>query len=84
MKQNTKDWIRHSAAILLIASSVAMAFICLFITLDIGGGPLTYIGESLSAALALFGIGVFADGKLKDIRQDLMTRYENDKKRDEE
>jgi hypothetical protein len=84
MKQNTKDWIRHSAALALIVSSITMAFLCLALTLEIGGGPLTYIGESLSAALALFGIGVFADGKVNDIRRDLLTRYENDRKKEEE
>ena len=51
MKQNTKDWIQHISAMLLIASAVAMAFVSFALTLDIGAGPLTYIGEALSAAL---------------------------------
>ncbi len=59
MKQNTKDWIRHGSAMALIAASIAMAFISFFLTLDIGAGPLTYIGESLSAALGLFGISAY-------------------------
>ena len=59
MKQNTKDWIRHISAMSLIVASIAMGFLAFVMTQDIGAGPLTYIGESLSAALALLGLSMY-------------------------
>ena len=53
MKENTKDWIHYTSAVALIISSIVMAFVSFFMTEDIGPGPLTYIGEALSAALGL-------------------------------
>jgi hypothetical protein len=68
MKQNTKDWIQHLAAIALVLASIVMGFLAFILTKDIGSGPLTYIAESLSAALALFGIGVFVNNKVGEVR----------------
>ena len=71
MKQNTKDWIQHISAVVLIVSAVAMAFVSFALTLDIGAGPLTYIGEALSAALALFGISVFVVNRMGQMRSEM-------------
>lgn len=71
MKQNTKDWIQYISAVLLIASAVALAFISFFLTLDIGAGPLTYIGEALSAALGLFGISVYVVNRFGQLRSEI-------------
>lgn len=71
MKQNTKDWIQYTSAIVLIASAVALAFISFFLTLDIGAGPLTYIGEALSAALGLFGISVYVVNRFGQLRSEI-------------
>ena len=37
----------------------------------IGGGPLTYIGEALSAALGIFGIGVYFAGKVTEFKKEI-------------
>ncbi len=75
MRQNTKDWIQHISAATLIASAIAMAFVSFFLTLDIGAGPLTYIGEALSAALGLFGISTYFMNRFdkfqRDVREEL-------------
>lgn len=84
MKQNTKDWIQYSSAMLLIASAIAMGFLSFFLTLDIGAGPLTYIGEALSAALALFGISVYAVKRVNDIRTELRQQLEQMKKEEQQ
>lgn len=76
MKQNTKDWIQYTSAVVLIASAIAMAFIAFFMTLEIGAGPLTYIGEALSAALGLFGISVYMVNRFGQLRQELRTEIE--------
>lgn len=80
MKQNTKDWIQYSSAMLLIASAIAMGFLSFLLTLDIGAGPLTYIGEALSAALALFGISVYAVKRVNDIRTEIQQQLEQIRK----
>ena len=76
MKQNTKDWIQYTSAMLLIASAVAMAFISFFMTLEIGAGPLTYIGEALSAALGLFGISVYVVNRFGQLRNEIHSEME--------
>lgn len=76
MKQNTKDWIQYTSAIALIASAIAMGFLSFILTLDIGAGPLTYIGEALSAALALFGISVYMVNRFGQLRNELRTELD--------
>lgn len=75
MKENTKDWIHYTAASALIISSIVMAFVSFFMTEDIGPGPLTYIGEALSAALGLFGIGIYAVNKINSISRRMDRRF---------
>ena len=75
MKENTKDWIHYTAASALIISAIVMAFVSFFLTMDIGAGPLTYIGESLSAALGLFGIGIYAVNKVNSISRRMDRRF---------
>lgn len=76
MKQNTKDWIQYSSGVLLIVSAVVMAFASFLLTMEIGAGPLTYIGEALTSALGLFGIGVFAANKVKEIRREIQSEFD--------
>lgn len=73
MKQNTKDWIHYGSAIVLIASAIVMAFFAFFLTLDVGPGPLAYIAEALSAALAIYGIGVYAIKKIGEIKDEVLS-----------
>jgi hypothetical protein len=77
MKQNTKDWIQYGSAVMLIISGIVIAFISLIITMTIGAGVLAYIGEALSSALAIFGIGVYVTNKLAQFEND--ARNEIDK-----
>ena len=76
MKENTKDWIHYTAASAQIISAIVMAFVSFFMTMDIGAGPLTYIGESLSAALGLFGIGIYAVNKVNSISRRMDRRFD--------
>ena len=76
MKEITKDWLHYTAASALIISAIVMAFVSFFMTMDIGAGPLTYIGESLSAALGLFGIGIYAVNKVNSISRRMDRRFD--------
>lgn len=75
MKQNTKDWIQYSSAGLLIVAAISMGFVSLALTMEIGSGPLAYIFQTLSAALAIFGISTWAVNKVgevsREVRQEL-------------
>lgn len=59
MKQNTKDWMQYGSAVFLIISAVTLAFISFIVTLTIGPGVLGWGALSLSAALAIFGVGMY-------------------------
>ena len=71
MKQNTKDWIQYSSAGLLIVAAVSMGFVSLALTMEIGSGPLAYIAETLSAALAIFGISTWAVNKVGEMKREI-------------
>ena len=84
MKQNTKDWIHYSAAMVLLLSGIVMAFVAFLLTEEIGVGPLTYIGEAFSTSLILFGLGYYVVSKVgemkREIRQELMDMKEEQAK----
>ncbi|MBQ7514496.1 MAG: hypothetical protein IJS95_08965 [Prevotella sp.] len=71
MKQNTKDWIQYSSAGLLIVAAISMGFVSLALTMEIGSGPLAYIFQTLSAALAIFGISTWAVNKVGEISREM-------------
>lgn len=76
MKQNTKDWLHYISAVALIASAITLAFVSFYVTQDIGAGPLTYIGEALSAALGLFGFGVYVVNRFGQFRSEIRSEME--------
>lgn len=76
MKENTKDWFHYTGASALLVSAIVMGFASFFITMDIGPGPLAYIAESLSAALGLFGIGIYAAKKADSISRRMDRRFD--------
>ena len=69
MKQNTKDWIQYGSAIALIASAIGVGTVCVVVSMDIPAGPLAYIAEALSAALAIFGVAAYALGRIRDFEK---------------
>ena len=71
MKQNTKDWIQYTSAVALIVSAIALAFLSFLLTQDIGAGPLTYIGEALSAAMGIFGFSIDVVNKFGEIKSEI-------------
>lgn len=71
MTQHTKDIIQYSMATLLIVSAVTMGFLSLALTMEIGAGPLAYIAEALSAALAIFGIGAYVVNKVGEMKREI-------------
>lgn len=76
MKQNTKDWLHYVSAVALIVSAIAMGFMSFLMTLDVGTGPLAYIAETLSAALAIFGIGAYVVNKVGEMKREIRDELE--------
>lgn len=76
MKQNTKDWIQYSSAIGLIVSAIGLAVGSFVVIMDIGAGTLTYIGEAIGGALAIFGVAAYAKSRLDDTTTEMRARME--------
>lgn len=83
MKQNTKDWIHYSAAMTLMASGIAMAFISFLLTSEIGAGPLAYIGEAFSTSLILFGLGYYVVSKVGELKREIRNEFDEMKLKEE-
>lgn len=64
MKQNTKDWIQYSTAILMVVSAVVIAFLAFIITTNIASGVLIYIAQALCYAGGIFGVSIYFRTKL--------------------
>ncbi len=64
MKQNTKDWIQYSTAILMVVSAVVIAFLAFIITTNIASGVLIYIAQALCYAGGIFGVSIYFKTKL--------------------
>lgn len=80
MKQNTKEWVQYMSAVALIASAITLAFVSFFLTEDIGAGPLTYIGEALSAALGIFGVAVYFVNQASQFKTEIRQQLEQMRK----
>lgn len=65
MKENTKEWIQYSTAILMIVSGVVLAFLSFFLNnYNITDGVLWYIAQALTYAGAIFGVSIYFRTKL--------------------
>ena len=82
MKQNTKDWMQYGSALFLIISAVTLAFISFIVTLTIGTGVLGWVALSLSAALAIFGVGMYFQNQFitleTKLKQDIKKRLDEE------
>ncbi len=80
MKQNTKDWLQYISAIALIASAIAMGFLSFIVTETVGSGPLAYIGETLTAALAIFGVAAYFVNQMAQFKTDVRKELDDIRK----
>lgn len=82
MKENTKEWIQYSTALLMIVSGVVLAFLSFFLNnYDIADGVLWYIAQALTYAGAIFGVSVYFKTKLGEAKDEIarFIRHEEDK-----
>ena len=76
MKQNTKDWIQYSTAILMVVSAVVIAFIAFIITTNIASGVLIYIAQALCYAGGIFGVSIYFRTKLGEFESTTKKQLE--------
>lgn len=68
------------SAVALIASAITLAFVSFLLTEDIGAGPLTYIGEALSAALGIFGVAAYFVNQVSQFKTEIRQQLEQMRK----
>lgn len=74
-----RDKVAYTMAIILIASGIAMAFLCFFLTGDysITDGVLFYVSEAFVTGGALLGIATYVKGKFGQISNYLHKKFED-------
>ena len=78
MKQNTKDWMQYGSALFLIISAVVLAFVSFIVTLTIGAGVIGWGALSLSAALAIFGVGMYFQNQFITLETKLKSQIKDE------
>lgn len=80
MKENTKEWIQYSTALLMIVSGVTLAFLSFFLNdYDIADGVLWYIAQALTYAGAIFGVSVYFKTKLGEAKNEIENLLKDEK-----
>lgn len=81
MKAHTKEMIQYMTAVVMITSAIVLAFVSFFLTLTIGAGVLTYVGEAFGSGLAIFGIATYFKQDLNEFKTELKREMENELKK---
>lgn len=71
MKAHTKDVIQYGTAVVMIISAIVLAFLSFILTLTIGPGVLTYVGEAFGSGLAIFGIASYLKNDISEFKAEL-------------
>jgi cytochrome b subunit of formate dehydrogenase len=83
MKQNTKDWIQHSSALMMLVSGIVLAMLSFFLNnYDIKENVLWYIAQTLIYAGSIFGVSIFITGKFGELHS-FIDKIRKDMKKDE-
>lgn len=72
MQKNTKEWIQYGSALGMLASGVALAFLCFFLNqYDIKDSVLLYVAQCLVYAGSVFGVAIYIRSKIGEVRNDI-------------
>lgn len=84
MQKNTKEWIQYGSAIALLLSGVAMAFLSFFLNkYDVSDSVLWYVSQTLVYAGSIFGVGIYIQGKVGEVKG-YVDKIVNEKKEDKD
>ena len=81
MQKNTKEWIQYGSALTMLASGVALVFLCFFLNhYDIKDSILWYVAQTLVYAGSVFGIAVYINTKWGEVKN-MIDEFGTDKKK---
>lgn len=81
MQKNTKEWIQYGSAVGMLASGVALAFLCFFLNqYDIKDSVLLYVAQCLVYAGSIFGVAIYIRSKIGEVRSDIERQLRGDTK----
>ena len=74
----TEKWISHSCAVLLIGSSIALAFVQVLDIDDINNGTLMYIAQAFLLAGSIFGLDYYVQKLYAIIKKENRTERDSE------
>lgn len=76
MKRHTKDVIQYGSAVAMVGTAIGLSIFS-FIWLGlIHASVLTYTGEAVGFACAVFGLTVYSRSKVQEAREDMQEEFE--------
>lgn len=76
MKRHTKDVIQYGSAVAMVGTAIGLSILS-FIWLGlIHASVLTYTGEAVGFACAVFGLTVYSRSKVQEAREDMQEEFE--------
>lgn len=76
MKKETKDVIQYGSAIAMIGTAIGLSIISFLWLGLIHASVLTYTGEAVGFACAVFGLTVYSRSKVQEAREDMQEEFE--------
>ena len=76
MKRHTKDVIQYGSAVAMVGTAIGLSILS-FIWLGlIHASVLTYTGEAVGFACAVFGLTAYSRSKVQEAREDMQEEFE--------
>lgn len=76
MKKETKDVIQYGSAIAMVGTAIGLSILSFLWLGLIHASVLTYTGEAVGFACAVFGLTVYSRSKVQEAREDIQEEFE--------
>ena len=76
MKKETKDVIQYGSAVAMIGTAIGLSIFSFLWLGLIHASVLTYTGEAVGFACAVFGLTVCSRSKVQEAREDMQEEFE--------
>jgi len=76
MKKETKDVIQYGSAVAMIGTAIGLSILSFLWLGLIHASVLTYTGEAVGFACAVFGLTVYSRSKVQEAREDMQEEFE--------
>lgn len=78
---NAKEKVQYGSAVAMIASAIILVFVSFIMTLTVGGGVLTYVGEAFGGGLAIFGVASYFKADAEQFKTEVRREIEQERTR---